>query len=47
MANPFAPPDIDAPARESADRPSTFITTQDLINRHVIIVAEVHRVEAR
>jgi hypothetical protein len=36
--NPFADPDTEAPAREAAERPSTFITTQDLIGRHVIIV---------
>lgn len=36
--NPWADPDIDAPKREAAERPSQFLTTQDLIGRHVIIV---------
>lgn len=36
--NPFADPDIDAPKREAAERPSQFLTTQDLIGRHVVIV---------
>jgi hypothetical protein len=36
--NPFADPDIDGPKREAAERPSQFLTTQDLIGRHLIIV---------
>jgi hypothetical protein len=37
-ANPFADPDIDGAKKEMSELPSTFLTTQDLINRHVIIV---------